>query len=91
MNSPARLGAIMKFKLALAQTLHPVDGDVVALVERWTHQARLAGADIIVFPESLMSRYESEREDFLAESQPVGGTFSHAVDSIACKEGIWVV
>ena len=36
----------MKTKLALAQTRHPDDGDVIALVERDVQQAAESGADI---------------------------------------------
>ena len=81
----------MKFKLALAQTKHPVDGDVVALVERWVSDAREKGAHMIVFPESLMSRYEVEKAQFLAESQPVDGPFSQAMAQIAREQGMWLV
>ena len=81
----------MKTKLALAQTRHPDDGDVIALVERDVQQAAESGADIIVFPESLMSRFEDEREAFLKESEPLDGPFAQAVDALAAKYGIWIV
>ena len=81
----------MKFTLALAQTRHPEDGDVVGLVARFARGARKTEADIIVFPESLMSRYEVEKAAFLAESQPVDGPFAQAVDAIARDEGLWTV
>lgn len=81
----------MKFTIALAQTLHPDDGDVVGLVGRFARAARDASADLIVFPEALMSRYEAERAAFLAEAQPIGGPFTQAVDAIAAEEGIWIV
>lgn len=81
----------MEFKLALAQVQHPKDGDVIGLVARFASRAREAKADVVVFPESLMSRYESEKEAFLAESQPIGGPFTQAVDAIARDENLWIV
>lgn len=81
----------MKYKIAIAQTCHPEDGDVVALVELFAADARAKGAQLVVFPESLMSRYEAELGDFLAQSQPLDGPFTQAVDAIAAKYGIWIV
>lgn len=81
----------MVFTLALAQTKHPQDGDTTALVARVAHEAAEAGADILVFPESLMSRYELERGAFLAQSQPIDGAFSFTIESIAAREGLWIL
>ena len=80
----------MKYKLALAQTRHPADGDVVALVEQQARAAVECGAALIVFPESLMSPFEAERDDFLRASEPLDGAFSRAVDAIAEKHGLWI-
>ena len=81
----------MEYRIAIAQTCHPEDGDVVALVERYTAEARAMKVEMVVFPESLMSRYEAELGDFLAQSQPLDGPFTKAVDAIAAKHGIWIV
>ena len=81
----------MKFRIAIAQTCHPEDGDVIALVERFTAEACAQRAEMVVFPESLMSRYEAELGDFLAQSQLLDGPFTQAVDAIAAKYGIWIV
>ena len=51
----------------------------------------MRGVDLLVFPESLMSRFDAELDAFLAESQPIGGAFTRAVDAIAAKQGLWVV
>lgn len=81
----------MGFTLGLAQCRHAADGDAVSLVRGYARQAKDAGVDLLVFPESLMSRYELERGEFLAQSQPVGGPFSQAVESIAAENGLWIV
>ena len=81
----------MEFTVGVAQTCHPADGDVVALVDRFAAQARQRGVDVLVFPESLMSRFEAELGDFLAESQPIGGPFTRAIDAVAAKRGLWIV
>jgi predicted amidohydrolase len=80
----------MEFTLGLAQCRHAENGDAVALVRRWAQRAKDAGVDLLVFPESLMSRYEMERGAFLAASQPVGGAFSQAVEGIAAQTGLWI-
>ena len=81
----------MNVTIALAQSCHPADGNVIALVERFAAEAQAEGADLLVFPESLMSRYEAEIGDFLAESQPLDGPFTQAVDAIAARFGLWIV
>ena len=81
----------MEFTVGIAQTCHPDDGDVVALVERFAADAQAKGVELLVFPESLMSRYEADLGDFLAESQPVDGTFTQAVNAIAARCGLWIV
>ena len=81
----------MRFTVGIAQTCHPADGDVVALVDRFAGKARAQGVELLVFPESLMSRYEAEIGDFLAESQPIDGMFARAIDAIAAKYGLWIV
>lgn len=81
----------MKFTLGLAQTCHPADGDVVALVDTYAAEAAAKKVDLLVFPESLMSRYEAELGDFLAQSEPVDGPFFQAVNAIAAQYGLWMV
>jgi len=78
------------FRVALAQVCHPADEDVVALVERVAHDAAAQGADLLVFPESLMSAYEKDREAFVREAEPVGGAFSQAVEATAAANHLWV-
>lgn len=81
----------MTFTIGLAQTQHPADGDVTAMVERWAQKAAGAGVDLLVFPESLMSRYEEEQERFVNEAQPLDGPFASAIDAIAARYGLWIV
>ena len=80
-----------QFVLGLAQCRHPEDGDAVALVERTAAQALERGVELLVFPESLMTRYEEELEGFLAAAQPVGGAFCEQVSRIAKRFGLWIV
>jgi len=81
----------MEHVIALAQTCHPADGNVLALVEDNLVRASDAGVQLVVFPESLMSRYEAERGDFLAASEPLDGPFATAVNALAARYGVWVV
>lgn len=63
----------------------------MALVERFAACAKDRGVDLLVFPESLMSRYEQSTEAFCREAEPVDGPFSRAVDAIAARYGLWIV
>lgn len=55
----------MAFVLGLAQCCHP-DGSgteaVLEMAEQWCAEASLCGVDILVFPESLMTRYELNKQ-----------------------------
>lgn len=81
----------MQVTIGLAQTKHPEDGDVIALVERFAAEAHSRGVDMLVFPESLMSRYEKEAEAFVREAEPVDGAFATALDKVAARYGLWMV
>lgn len=81
----------MKVTIGLAQTCHPDDGDVIGLVERWALDAKRRGVDLLVFPESLMTRYELALGQFEAEAQPLDGPFARTVDDIARRTGLWMV
>lgn len=81
----------MKFKLALAQCRHPEDGDVAALVDDYLGKARDAGANIVVFPESLMTPYEMSAEQFLTAAEELNGPFCTTINELARTHGMWVV
>lgn len=81
----------MKFKLALVQCRHPENGDVVSLVDGYLAKARDAQADIVVFPESLMTPYEASAEQILVESEELDGPFCSSINELAGKYGLWVV
>lgn len=80
----------MSFNIALAQCTWPDDGDVVSSVRRWTRLAVEAGANLIVFPEALMTKFDGSIERFAAQAQPADGPFARAIDAIATDEGIWI-
>ena len=81
----------MTFTIALAQCDRPGDGDVVASVRRWAQRAAEAQADLLVFPEALMTPFEGSVERYAAQAQPVDGPFARAVDAIAAETGLWIV
>jgi predicted amidohydrolase len=81
----------MTFTIALAQTRHPEDGDVVSLVKKYAMRSKELGADILVFPESLMTRFEDERQAFIDDAQPLNGPFAHAIDQLAAHYKLWVL
>lgn len=81
----------MQLTLALAQCSHPSNGDVVGLVRAWASEAKMRGADLVAFPESLMTPYELPREQFAEAAEPLGGSFTQGVDAVARELGIWIV
>ena len=81
----------VKFKLALAQCRHPENGDVLELVDVYLAKARNMGADIVVFPESLMTPFEMTAEQLLEASEELDGAFCTAVNKLAGKYNLWVV
>ena len=81
----------MSFRLGLAQCCHPKDGDVVHMVDEWAGQAKEAGVDLLVFPESLMTPFEQSPEAFAEAAEPLDGPFCQAVEQIASRHGIWMI
>lgn len=78
-------------RIGLAQCRHPENGDVISLVNEWAHRAKMAGVDILAFPECLMTPFEKTAEDYVASAQSVDGAFTRSVRQIARSEGIWIV
>ncbi len=81
----------MQFELGIAQTKHPSNGDVVGLAAKMAKRAKHAGVDILVFPESLMTPYETDPDDFARLSQPLDGEFCTAVNGISRSNSIWIL
>lgn len=81
----------MKTIIGLAQTVHPEDGNALSVVKRFAAEAAEKGVQLLVFPESLMSRYEKDVGEFVREAEPTDGAFSQAVDAIAAEQGLWIV
>lgn len=79
------------FKLALAQMAHPEDGDVVTAVRTWARRAQEKGAQLLVFPECLMTPFEKTPAEFATSAQPVDGAFSQAMGEIARSNKLWMV
>ena len=80
----------MQLTLALAQCAHREDGDALALVADWAARAAGQGAQLLVFPECLMTPYEKEPAEFAASAQPADGPFARGVAAIAAQHGLWV-
>ena len=80
----------MPLTLALAQCAHPSDGDVVGLVRSWARDAKARGAQLLVFPECLMTPFESTPDQFAAAAEPLDGPFTCAVDAVARELGLWL-
>lgn len=79
------------YKIALAQMPHPADGNVVAAARQQAQAAANAGAQLLVFPECLMTPFEKTPEDFTASAQPLEGPFAQAMRQMAREFGLWVV
>ena len=81
----------MSFKLGLAQCCHPADGDVLGMVDAWSARAKAAGVDLLVFPESLMTPFDSSAEEFAQIAEAIEGPFCTSMDALAAEHGLWVV
>ena len=79
------------FKLALAQMAHPTKGDVINAARTRALKAANAGAQLLVFPECLMTPFEKTPEEFAASAQPLNGAFVQAMGEIARDAGLWLV
>lgn len=83
----------MEFTLGLAQCRYPKGyawEDAAELVERWCARARDAQVDLLVFPESLMTRYSRKHHAFLEAPQTLDGPFCCSVDALAVRYGMWI-
>ena len=80
----------MGFTIALAQCKQPSDGDVIANVARWAKLAAEDGADLVVFPEALMTKYDGSPERFAECAQTPQGPFAQAIDTLAAELKIWI-
>lgn len=81
----------MTFTLALAQTGYPANGDVLAQVEACANSAAQAGAQILAFPENLMSPRELSAQELRELAEPVDGPFVQGLSEAAHRHGLWVV
>lgn len=81
----------MSFRLALAQCMYAPDNDNAKMAHTYFDLAKNAHADLIVFPEAFMGPYDDERMCYVNEPEPLEGTFSKTIDSMAAEYGIWVV
>ena len=81
----------MTTTIALAQSSFPKDGDVVGMARGYIEQAAHEGAQLVVFPEALMTRFEESIDDFVAQAQPIDGPFVHALSQAASEHGVWIV
>lgn len=81
----------MECTIGLAQTCHPRNGEVEALVKSYARRAREQGVDLLIFPEFLMSPYEIDKDQFIQEAEPLGGAFTRAIDKVAQDCGLWMV
>ena len=79
------------FKLALAQMAHPTQGDVINAARTRALKAANAGAQLLVFPECLMTPFEKTPEEFAASAQPLNGAFVQTMGEIARDAGLWLV
>ena len=86
--------AVSQCVIGLAQCCHPEKDhieDVLVMAKKWCEEAKAEGVNILVFPESLMTRYEKDRKAFLSEAQTLEGVFSSGMDALAKRYGLWLV
>lgn len=79
------------FKIALAQTRTPTDGNVVEQARNALSEAKELGAAIVAFPEFFMSPFELDAGEYAAAAQPIDGPFATAISQLAAEAGVWVL
>lgn len=79
------------FTLALAQMAHPTHETVADSVRVWAQRAQTRGAQMLVFPECLMTPHCTTPQDFAANAQALTGAFACAMSKIARETGLWIV
>lgn len=80
----------MSCTIALAQSGYPSDGDVLAQVEACAAAAAQAGAQLLAFPENLMSPRELSAQELRELAETVDGPFVRDLSRIARDYGLWV-
>ncbi|MBR1829482.1 MAG: carbon-nitrogen hydrolase family protein [Atopobiaceae bacterium] len=80
----------MRFTVALAQCGFPADGDVLSQVDAWCEEASSQGADLVVFPENLMSPRPLSAQELHDIAEPLNGPFALAMAACADRHGVWV-
>lgn len=80
----------MAYTIALAQVKHPQDHNPLRQVNQYAKRAKNIGADILVFPESLMTPYTEERHAFLKAAESIEGAFASGVREAAARCGLWI-
>lgn len=78
------------FRLAIAQSGYPLDGNVLPQVESFVERAASKGAQLVAFPENLMHPRELSANELARLAEPLDGPFARGVCSIARKYGMWV-
>lgn len=79
------------FKIALAQTGTPTDGDVVEQARNAISEAKELGAAIVAFPEFFMSPFELDAQEYAAAAESIDGPFATAISQLAAEAGVWVL
>lgn len=81
----------MTYRIGLAQTGYPADGDVIAQMRDCARQAAEAGCQLVVFPENSMWPRRQSAEDLIALAEPVDGPFVQGVAGVMRECGLWAV
>lgn len=80
----------MRFTVSLAQCGFPSDGDVLAQVDACCENASACGADLVVFPEDLMSPRPLSAQEVQNIAEPLDGPYADAMSACADRHGVWI-
>ena len=81
----------MAFRIGLAQSGYPADGDVLSQARNFMQRAGDEGCDLLVFPENFMWPRKLSAAELRELGEPVDGTFVQGVAAAARDVGLWVV
>lgn len=80
----------MSLTLAIAQSGFPSHGHATDQIREFARQARLAGADLLAFPEDVMYPKPLDAAGLRELAEPLDGPFASALASCAREQGLWI-
>lgn len=80
----------MEFRLGMAQSGYPADGDVISQAESFARRAEEQDVSLLVFPEDFMWPRKLSAAELRELAEPLDGPFVQDMARIAHRHGLWM-